>query len=287
MKDTNFFKNIKVEVNTLFFPLLKTNGDKEKLIQLFSEFGWDIKAILGENIVGLSTIVSNLKILTTQFNESTLSIENITDVEETIDKITDFFDLIKTIEEIPNIDTELVSKVIKDVTNKLFTLYLYNKVPLLYHSLCLYELIMIDDEDEIIHNGVQVNNLSIFPKLKLKDIGKIIKNPISSFKEIYYPEGINDYEEAHLVMSEIYRKVLPFLDYFGIESDINDGEDSLLHSSLDENLKGLVSIKIPINHIENDFLKDVQLTIGIIPGENPSIFIVPLTTFGFELLLRN
>ena len=210
--DNNFQEIIFQEVIDFFKPIVDTGGDPQEIIQLFDECGWDINSVLGGNENGFITSIGGI------IN----SLDGIKDVIENppdslpelmaaIGNVMPLFAGIKNIADssvISNItQAPRIGELPEDAVHLILSRYLYLKSPFLYRFLELAGIISIKPGDPVLLNGVIIHVPSNSVHFYFEALGNLFSDPGKYFKELYWPDGIPNIQEANKVAANLFPKI--------------------------------------------------------------------------------
>lgn len=281
--ENDFQKIIFQQVLDFFKPIIDTQGDPQEIIRLFEDCGWDMGSVLGgnednfvANIAGIIVVIDRVKEVIEDppdsLQELIGALGNVAPLFEGIIRIADSA-VISTISQAPRIN-----ELPEDAVNLLFARYLYLKSPFLYRFLELTGVLAYKAAEVVLLNGVIIHYPYKSIHFYFESLGELFSNPSDYFKEMYWPNGIPDVNEANQVAQRLFPKIANLLATLDVNAFNGRGiGPEILSPEEEDRLKGLMTLMFPYYIAETSTTGSINISLGLIPEneQGPGLFVVP------------
>jgi hypothetical protein len=157
--------------------------------------------------------------------------DNINQISTDLESISE---LIKSIEDLHDSISGSHPEIVdlpKELLDALLLLYLYNRFPVIYHSLELIGIIENTTEEFSTEGGIVTHQKNKLPKFFSNRISEFLSNPLSLISEKYWPNGLNDLNTASLAGISVFYKLSLVLKHLNVETFVGKTDGPALYDA--------------------------------------------------------
>lgn len=262
----NFQKILLAELGIYFRPLLELENDPEKILEVFKEMGWDLWGLEDGEKQGIvdhfGSIISSIAVLNELIDNPP---EGLLELLPALDRLTPLYNTIESLPEFfSSIDVSGISELPTDVLNSLTLNYLLNRFPFAFSFLELLTIIQRGEEKLTQKDGILLRHEIAFPELHLSRLFDLILNPIKTFKDEYWPNGLPDLDTSIEVARKLFPRIQACLAYLDIQSSSGNG---LLEFPEDvgKQLENMFSLNKRYYQPDHDDYLEFGISFGLLP----------------------
>ncbi len=289
---TNLQYRLFLAAAEVFRPLPFLAVDEVALVNFFDRIGWDIQALLANDVSGLSTIIAGVGQSANQFKALTTS-ESVVGFAESKQALTTLKNLGRALEQfttlsIPAATAEVLAA---DVLSKLFTFYLHDQQPVLYSFLVLTGVI-VPDTVVIMQGTTQIKFISEVPVLKFDNLLALLRDPAQALKQEYWPNGNANFAtivDTNQVARKLFSRLATLLEQLGMQAYVSHSQTVTPLSAADAQvLDGLLYATRQVE-LPNGIHLELGLGAGLLPVDQggPGLYFFPFGAGNYEIKISD
>lgn len=288
---TNLQHRLFLAAAEVFKPLPFLAVDEVALIEFFERIGWDIQALLGNDVSSLSAILAGIGQSASTFKALTTSgsVASFAESRQALVALKNLGNALEQFKALP-IPAATAEALAADVLSKLFTFYLHQH-PVLYSALVLAGVV-VADKSVITQGTTPIKFYSEVPVFKLDNLLALVRDPAQALKSEYWPNGSADFAtivETNQVADRLFSRLAILFEQLGMEAYLSHSQTVTPLSAEDAQvLNGLLyatrRLALPSGgHVE------LGLGAGLLPVDQggPGAYFFPFGVGDYEIKLAD